>query len=261
MQNEIEIKNAKQIANIRESWKHLTTLLRLLHSKAKAGISLIELEFVAEHYVKEHKLKGAFKGYEGFPANLCLSVNDCVVHGIPDEYVLKNGDVLKIDCGITYNGGITDSAITVIIWWEAANPLWYELAKITKKWLDEAIQYIWPGKSIYEYSHRVHSIITNGWFSILGKLTGHGVGNKVHEKPHVYNTPNPEMKKIIMQPGMVLAFEPITAVTSTDFHYKPGGNDRNLYCKNGDFWAQREYTILITEKWYEILSWVTEDLF
>lgn len=258
--SEIEIKNSKQIANIRESGKHLTTLLRLLHSKAKAGISLIELEFIAEHYIKEHNLKWAFKGYEWFPANLCLSVNDCVVHGIPDDYILKNGDVLKIDCGITYNGGITDSAITVIIWGELANPLWYALTKATKKWLDESIKHIWPGKSIYEYSHRVHSIITNAWFSVLWKLTGHGVGNKVHEKPYIYNTPNPDMKKIFFQPGMVLAFEPITAVTSTDFVHR-SGNDWNIYCKNKDLWAQREYTILITEKGYEILSWITDDLF
>ncbi len=260
MQNEIEIKNGKQIANIRESWKHLTKLLRLLHSKSKAGISLIELEFVAEHYIKENRLKWAFKGYEWYPANLCLSVNDCVVHGIPDEYMLKNGDVLKIDCGINYQWWITDSAITVVIWWEVANPLGYELMKTTKKWLDEAIKYIWPGKTIYEYSHRVYSIITNAWFSVLGKLTGHGVGNKVHEKPYVYNTPNPDMKHIILQPGMVLAFEPITAVTSTDFHHRPG-NERNLYCKDGDLWAQWEYTILITKDGYEILSWITEDLF
>lgn len=260
MQNEIEIKNVKQIANIRESWKHLTKLLYLLHSKAKAGMSLIELEFVAEHYINEHKLRWAFKGYEGYPCNLCLSVNDCVVHGIPDEYILKNGDVLKIDCWITYNGWITDSAITIIIWWETANPLGYDLMKATKKGLDEAIKHIGPGKSLYEYSHRVHSIITNAGFSILGKLTGHGVGNRVHERPYIYNIPNPEMKHIIMKPGMVLAFEPITAVTSTDFHHKPG-NERNLYCKNGDIWAQWEYTILITDKGYEILSWITEDLF
>lgn len=254
------IKTPKQIENIRISGKHLTTLLRLLYTKAKAWIMLIELEFIAEQYIKEHNLKWAFKWYEWFPANLCLSVNDCVVHGIPDEYMLKNGDVLKIDCGIIYQGGITDSAITVVIWGEAANPLWYALAKATKKWLDESIKNIWPGVSIYEYSHRVHQIITNEWFSILAKLTGHGVGNKVHEKPHIYNVPNPEMKKIIFQPGMVLAFEPITAVNSTDFVSKPW-NDRNLYCKKWDLWAQREYTILITESGYEILSWITEDLF
>ncbi len=260
MQKDILIKNTKQIANIRESWKHLTALLRLLHSKAKAGIMLIELEFVAEQYIKEHGLKWAFKWYQWFPANLCLSVNDCVVHGIPDEYVLKNGDVLKIDCGISYNGGITDSAMTIVIWWELANPLGYKLMKTTKKALDEAIKHIWPGRSIYEYSHRVHSIITNAGFSVLGKLTGHGVGNKVHEKPHIYNTPNPEMKKVFFEPGMVLAIEPITAVESTDFKHKPG-NDRNIYCNKGDLWAQWEYTILITDKGYEILSWITEYLF
>jgi len=86
---------------------------------------------------------------------------------------------------------------------------------------------------VYEYSHRVHSIITNAGFSVVGKLTGHGVGNKVHEKPHIYNTPNPEMKKVFFEPGMVLAIEPITAVESTDFKHKPG-NDRNIYCNKGD---------------------------
>ncbi len=257
--NDISIKNEKQIKNIRESGKYLTAILRLLFTKAKAGVKLIELEFIAEHYINANKLKWAFKGYQWYPANLCLSVNDCVVHGIPDDYVLKNWDLLKIDCGITYNGWITDSAITIPIWGEAANPLWYKLTKATKKWLDEAIRHIWPGKTIFEYSHRVYQMITAAWFSILGKLTGHGVGSKVHEKPYVYNTPNPEMKNIVFEPGMVLAFEPITAVTSTDFMLKPG-NDRNLYCKNGDFWAQREYTILITKDWYEILSWITDDI-
>jgi len=255
----IIIKTPQQIQNIRASGKHLTALLKLLHSKAKAGIALMELEFVAEHYIKTNNLKWSFKWYQWFPANLCLSVNDCVVHGIPDGYLLKNGDVLKIDCWITYNGGITDSAITVVIWWEAANPLGYDLARATKKALDEAIQHIGPGKAIFEYSHRVYSLLTNAWFSMLGTLTWHGVGNKVHEAPYIFNTPNPEMKHIFFQPGMVLAFEPITAVTSTDFKAKPG-NDWNLYCRKWDFWAQREYTILITDTWYEILSWVTEDL-
>ncbi|HMS91242.1 MAG TPA: type I methionyl aminopeptidase [Candidatus Absconditabacterales bacterium] len=253
------IKNKQQIENIKKSGTYLTQLLHILYKKAKAGISLIELEFVAEHYMKTNNIKGAFKEYQGFPANLCLSVNDCVVHGIPDEYVLKNGDILKIDCGINYKGGITDSAITVVIGGEAANPLGYELAKTTKKSLDEAIKHIGPGKALYEYSHRVYQTITTAGFSVLGKLTGHGVGNKVHEGPHIYNTPNPEMKRIFFQPGMVLAFEPITAVSSTDFVSRPG-NDWNLYCKGKDFGAQWEYTILITDDGYEILSGITEDL-
>ena len=256
---DIILKNKQQIENIRISGKHLTVLLHLLASKAKAGISLIELEFVAEHYIKTNNLKWAFKGYQGYPANLCLSVNDCVVHGIPDRYILKNGDLLKIDCGITYKGGISDAAISIPIWGEAANPLGYQLAKATKRSLDEAIKEIWPGKAIFGYSHQVYQIITNAWFSVLAKLTWHGVGNKVHEWPYIYNTPHPEMKKIHFQTGMVLAFEPITAVSSTDFVSRPG-NDRNLYCKGKDLWAQWEYTILITETGYEILAWITEDI-
>ncbi len=253
------IKDRQQIENLRISGKHLTELLHILHAKAKAGIALIELEFVAEHYIKEHNLKGSFKNYEWFPANLCLSVNDCVVHGIPDEYILQNGDVLKIDCGITYKGAITDAAITVIIWGEMANPLGYQLAKATKSALDQGIQKIVPWWALYGYAQTAHKVITDAWFSVLDKLTGHGVGYKVHEPPYVYNVPNYEMKRTFLQPGMVLAFEPITAIDSTDFVGRPG-NDRNLYCEEGDIGAQWEYTILITDKGYEILAWITEDI-
>lgn len=254
------IKTDKEIANIRASGKYLTELLHIVYAKAKAGIKLIELEFVAEHYIQQHNLKWSFKNYEWFPANLCLSVNDCVVHGIPDEYVLKNGDVLKIDCGITYAWGITDSAITVVIGGEMANPLGYELAKTTKQALDQAVQYIIPGQSMYAYAQQVHNTMTNAWFAVIKQLTGHGVGNKVHEKPYIYNFPNTEMKNQYFQPGMVLALEPITAVSSSEFVMKQW-NDRNLYTKKGDLGAQWEYTILVTETGYEILSWMTANLF
>ena len=96
------IKTPKQISNIRESWKYLNEMLLILREKAKAWIALIELEFVAEHFIKQHNLKWAFKWYDWFPTNLCLSVNNCVVHGVPNEYILKNGDLLKIDAGIIY---------------------------------------------------------------------------------------------------------------------------------------------------------------
>lgn len=96
------IKTPQQINTIRESGKYLNELLLYIKSQSKAGVSLIELETMAQKWLNQRNLKGAFKGYEGFPANLCLSVNDCVVHGIPDETVLKNGDLLKIDAGVIY---------------------------------------------------------------------------------------------------------------------------------------------------------------
>lgn len=253
------IKTPQQISNIRESGKYLTELLYKLYHATEVGRPLIELEFIAEDYIKKNNLKGSFKNYQGFPANLCLSVNNCVVHGIPDDYILKNGDLLKIDCGITYKWWITDSAISVVVGWELANPLAHDLIVATKNALDWWLQYIVPKKPLINYSRHIYTSVTNAGFSVLEKLTGHGVGNKVHEDPHVYNVPHPSMKNTFLETWMVLALEPITAITSKDFNPKPW-NNWNLYCKDGDLGAQWEYTILVTDNWYEILSGITENL-
>lgn len=253
------IKTSQQISNIRESGKYLTELLYKLYHATQVGVALIELEFIAEDYIKKNNLKWAFKNYHGFPANLCLSVNDCVVHGIPDDYILKNGDLLKIDCWITYKWWITDSAISIVIGWELANPLAHGLVVATKKALDTWLEYISAKKPLFGYSHHIQSSLINDGFSVIEKLTWHGVGNKVHEDPHVYNIPHPSMKTTFLEAGMVLALEPITAITSKDFFMKKE-NDWNLYCKNGDLGAQWEYTILVTNNWYEILSGITENI-
>lgn len=260
MQQDIIIKTPDQIANIRESGRYLTELLTLLYRKAQVGVSLNQLEAYADHYIVSNNIKWAFKWYKWYPANLCLSVNDCVVHGIPDDYVLKAWDVLKIDCWIDYKGGISDAAVSLVVWWTAANPQGQKLIETTKYALDLGITMIWPGKKVYDYSMTAYNRIKQDWFTVIKTLTGHGVWVKVHEKPNIYNYAHPLMKDIELIPGMVIAIEPITATTSSDVYSKPG-NDWNLYCKNGDIWAQREYTILITETWYEILAGVTEDLF
>ena len=250
------IKTPAQINNIRESGKYLNELLLLLREKAKVWIATIELEFIAEHFIKQHNLKGAFKGYNDFPTNLCLSVNDCVVHGVPSDYILKNGDLLKIDAGLIYQKGISDSAISVVIGGEMANPLAYELVSVNKEALDRGIETIEPGKPMFPYGSMIANVVQNADFKVLKYLTGHGVGNFVHERPYVFNYANPEMKKQIYQPGMVLCFEPIIAVMSTDF-YQPYG-DEGIYTDHGDLGSQREYMVLITEDGYEVLSGIQE---
>jgi len=130
------IKNPEQIQNITDSCAYLTELLHYLKDHTKAGMSLLEVEELSQQWLDTRNLKGAFKGYEGFPANLCLSVNDCVVHGIPDETVLKNGDLLKIDTGILYKKGVSDACISMIIGDAGLNPLGAELIKVTKEALD-----------------------------------------------------------------------------------------------------------------------------
>jgi len=250
---EIIIKTKDQIQKIKDSGKFLTEVLCLLQEKTKSGISLLELEEIAENYMKQNKIKWAFKWYHWFPANLCLSVNDCVVHWIPDEYILKNWDLLKIDCGVDYQWWISDSAISIVIGWELANPQWYELIQATKKALDEGVKKIKPYKKLFDYSNTVWNIISEAGFSVIKNLTWHGVGKFVHEAPYIYNFGHNNMKQISFKPGMVIALEPITAISS-ETTIEKSWNHWNLYTQNGDFWAQREYTVLVTEDWNEIIS-------
>lgn len=259
MERRVIIKTPQQIANIRQSWKLLNELLYILFHATKVWTNLLELEDIAENFMRKNNVRWAFKWYEWFPTNLCLSVNDCAVHGIPCDYVLQNWDLLKIDCWIVYKWWISDSAICVPVWWEIANPEWYKLAKSTKKALDIAIKKIWPGKMVFDYADTVENSIINDWFSILKTLTWHGVWVEVHEPPHIYNYPHEKTKQIKLVPNMVICLEPITAITSNDIVEKEW-QDWNLYTKKWDLGAQREYMVLITESGYEILSGITEEI-
>lgn len=255
MSKKIIIKTPEQIAKIQEAWKYLTELLQLTRSFCKPGLTLLEVEQYASDYLKKHQLKGAFKNYQGFPANCCLSLNDCIVHGIPDKTILKNGDLLKIDIGVEYKWCIADAAVSTIIGGEFTNSLGQKLIDTTKTWLDSGLQFFQPGKKTIERAEHISSHMKENGCSIIKPLTGHGVGQYVHEGPYIYNYPHSESYYITLQPWMVLAIEPITAITSEDYKEKPW-NHRNLYTKKGDLWAQREYTIVITENGYEILAGV-----
>lgn len=255
MWKKIIIKTDSQIKNIRESWKYLTELLYILKNATKEWISLIELEIISEQYLQKNNLKGAFKWYNWFPANLCLSVNDCVVHGIPDDYILKSWDLLKIDCGVIYNKWISDSAISVVVGWDEKNQLWAELKNATKLALDNSLNYIIAWKPIFNFSKSVYTILKNNWFSVIENLTWHGVGVKVHEWPYIYNYPHPDTKRIRFQENMVICLEPITAVTSKDFVEKPW-DSWSLYTLDWDLWAQREYMVLVKSDGCEVLSWI-----
>ncbi len=134
--SKIIIKTPEQIDNIREAGKYRLEMMVELRNRSKAGVTLMDLENYADSYIRKNGVTGAFKGYEGFPANLCLSVNDCVVHGIPDDYVLKNGDVLKIDTGITYRGNLCDACTSLVVGGDHTNPKGADLISTTKLALD-----------------------------------------------------------------------------------------------------------------------------
>ena len=248
-------KTPQEIQRLKEWGKYHNELLLKLYEEALPGVTLLQLEKIASDYLISHKLKSAFKGYGGYPANTCLSVNDCLVHGIPDQTILKNGDVLKIDAGILYKGMITDAAVCKIIWGHQANRAGAELMRTTKQALDDSLEIIKPGVSLQEYGRWVWNFVHQKGCTIVKSLTGHGVGKFMHEAPRVPNYADPRLKDIKFKAGMVLALEPITAEVSTD--YKTHKNRWNLITTHGDLGCQREYTIAVTPDGYEILAGIT----
>lgn len=246
-------KNKQQIEKIRTSGQYLTELLYILYQQCAPGITLRDLEITTKSYLDKHNILSAFKNFNGFPGYLCLSNNDCLVHGIPDRTILKEGDVLKVDMGINYRWAISDSAFTIVIGWWDKNKEGQRLIDITKWSLDEGLKHVGPAKLMAEYSEAVSEYIRSRNHSVIKNLTWHGVGLHVHEDPHIYNYPHPSMYKLKFSPNMVIALEPITAQTSESYVEDPT-NGRNLYTQNGDLWAQREYTLVITDNGYEILA-------
>ena len=251
----IIIKDNLQIEKIRTSWKYLTEILNLVKQNAKPGVRLVDLENLVQNFLDKFWLKWAFKWFYWYPANLCLSVNECVVHWIPDNYVLKEGDFLKVDCWVDYKWWITDAAFSMIIWWDEKNKRALKLKEATKSSLDEAIKVLGPGVVMYEYSKKIFDLLRKKWVEVIRNLTWHGVWVKVHEPPHIFNYPKQDMKNYKFEKNMVVAIEPITAEISKHAVEKPW-KKWNLYTEKWDLGAHWEYTILITDNWYEILAWL-----
>lgn len=251
----IIIKTPPQITNIRESGKYLTELLSLLKTYCRPGINLLEIEQQASYYIMSHNLKWCFKWYQWYPTNTCLSVNDGLVHCIPKDYTLVPWDVIKVDTGIDFRGGISDAAISIVVGGDHTNPEWARLIHATKKSLDESIVYLQVGDNLMNYAQSVYSIVKDAHCEVIKDLCGHGVGVKVHEDPHVCNRPHKSMKNTTLKANMILALEPITALHSSQCVQKWS---RDIVTKWWDLWGQREYTVLISPAGPEILAWLQD---
>ena len=237
----------------RVAGKILTQLLEDLRDIATAGSTLQSLEDFADQFLRMQWCTGPFKWYHSYPANLCLSVNDCVVHGVPTDYVVQNGDVLKIDAGVNYQWWLADAAVSVVIGWEKYNEQWSLLIRATKEALDTSLLYVKAGRSVYDFGFAVAQYMRQKWFSIIKNLTGHGIGKTHHENPFVYNYGDPLAKKIFFQEGQVVCLEPITWLVSTQAVEK-NRHPFNLYCNKGDIGVQWEYMVLVTKGEPEILA-------
>ncbi|OGY60157.1 MAG: type I methionyl aminopeptidase [Candidatus Colwellbacteria bacterium RIFCSPLOWO2_01_FULL_48_10] len=247
-------KALEQIGKIRHSGKILSKTMKMLKAAALPGVSLLELDRLAYKLIKEAGAKPAFLGYRpygakmAYPATICASVNNVIVHGVPSKYFLEDGDILKIDLGVNWRGGISDSAVTVPIGRISTKE--EELIKATEMALFEGIKAACAGNTLGDIGNAIEKTINKKGFSIVDGLTGHGVGNELHEDPVVYNTGKPKMG-MVLEAGMILALEPMTSLGTSSIVQLA---DDSYATADGSISAHFEHTILIREGEAEILT-------
>ncbi len=248
------IKTPEEIEKIRQSGKILGGVLRRLKTEAKPDTQLMELERLTRTLLDLAGGIPTFLGYrsegarEPYPFALCTSVNETVVHGRPSNYTLKSGDVLKLDLGVNWEGGITDAAVTVPI--GSISEEARRLIQITKNALSEAIRAVKPGNTVGDIGFAIEHTVQGRGMKILHGLTGHGVGLEVHEEPIIYNF-GERGTGMKLREGMVLAIEPMTSPTSGKAVQT--GEDA-FVTADGSISAHFEHTILVTKKGAEILT-------
>lgn len=253
----IKLKSAKDIEILREGGKRHAFILNEVAKAVAPGVSTKELDDLAVKLIAEGGDKAAFLGYKPYgakrpyPASICISVNDAVVHGIPNEmpHILVEGDIVSLDLGLIHKGMITDMAVTVPVGKTDKESV--KLLKATKEALELAIKAAKPGNTTGHIGEAVETFIAPQGFGIVEELAGHGVGYKVHEDPYVPNYGTAGEGEDLL-PGMVIAIEPIiNQGTEKIFLDKDGYTYRT---KDGRRSAHFEKTIVITEKGCEILT-------
>lgn len=243
------IKTVAEQEKMRIAGRLLGEVLSELSKHVVEGISTKELDSIAESLIIQKNATPGFKGYMGFPATLCTAVNDEVVHTIPNNRKLQKGDLISIDCGLIYQKYYADSAITISI--GSPTPEVSKFIETAKEALTKGINAAIPGNYIQDISKAIGSTIVNAGYQVIKELTGHGLGKKLHEEPHVPNF-REKQRGIQLQPGMTLAIEPIFAMGSGDIVTAP--DNWNILTKDKSLAIQVEHTILITKNQPEILT-------
>ena len=248
--SEISIKTPAEIEIMRFGGKILADVLTETSELAKPGISTKELDDFAEKFIRDRGAEPAFKGYRGFPAALCTAINEVVVHGIPKkDEILKEGDLLTLDCGVLYKGFYTDAARTIPI--GQVDNQKQRLIKTADMALEKAISMIREGIHVGALGRAIQDIIERAGFKVIYDLTGHGLGRTLHEEPTILNyydgKPGPMLKA-----GMTIAIEPIFSVSSSKI--KTLSDHWTIVTTDGSCAIQVENTVLVTQNGCEVLT-------
>jgi len=244
-------KSRQEIEKMRQAGRIVAEVLALVESELKPGVSTAHLDRIAERYIRSHGATPSFKGYHGYPASLCISLDDEVVHGIPGERTIHDGQVVSIDAGAIFQGWHGDGARTFVV--GESRPDIARLIETTRTAMMAGIAAAVPGNHIGDIAAAVEDVAAPGGYGIVRQYVGHGIGTAMHEDPQVPNfrSGNPGMK---LTAGMCLAIEPMFTMGSADVETRPDG--WTVVTKDGSLAAHFEHTITITDQGPQILTTV-----
>lgn len=245
-----KVKTPEEISSMRESGRQLATVLDYLKQNIQPGITTKDISKLAEKKLKELGGKPAFLGYYGFPDIICISVNEEVVHGIPGRKVINQGDILSLDFGVSINGMITDSAISVVVGTTKSNEV-SNLVKTTEEAMHAGIKVAKNGVRVGVIANSIENVLKRQQLGIVRDLVGHGVGHELHEEPNIPNYGSRESGPTLRS-GMTIAIEPMA--TLGDFKVETTSDGWTIVTKDRSLSAHFEHTILITDDGAEILT-------
>jgi methionyl aminopeptidase len=247
----VVLKSSQEIEKMRRAGRVVREVLELVRDLVKPGATTLDLENAAEKRMTELGAKPAFKGYHGFPAVLCTSINSEVVHGIPSaKRVLKEGDIVSVDCGAIIDGYYGDAAITVPVG-QKIDPKTDRLLKVTEQSLHAGIAAVKPGATLGDIGAAVQSVVEAEGFSVVRDFVGHGIGSKMHEDPQVPNF-GEAGRGMKLRAGMVLAIEPMVNAGKPEVRVLRDG--WTAVTDDGSMSAHFEHTVAVTDTGSRILT-------
>ncbi len=247
----IIFKSPPEIEKMRVAGRIVAGTIDAVLAAVRPGATTADLDAVAEAFMHDRDATPSFKGYRGFPASICASLNDEVVHGIPSpKRVLKEGDILSLDFGAIWEGFHADSAVTVFVG-EPRSPEAEKLVRVTEESLEAAIGQIRPGGRLSDVSHAIEQVVGGAGFSVVREYVGHGIGRNLHEDPQIPNY-GPPGRGPELRPGLVLAVEPM--VNMGDWPTRLLADDWTVVTADGSLAAHFEHTIAVTEDGHDVLT-------
>lgn len=245
----IDLKTPEEIDRIAGAGAIAVDTLRVLERELRPGITTAELDAIAERHIASHGASPTCKGYRGYPAAICTSPNQLVVHGIPGPYALSTGDVITLDLAVTHEGWVADTARTFVV--GSATGRAQDLIAATEAALDAGVERCRPGAHLGDVSHAVQRVAEDAGFTVLRELRGHGIGRQMHEPPMIPNYGQPGTGPRL-EPGMVIALEPMVSTGGPWVRRSTDG--WSVFSADGALTAHCEFTLAITESGPRVLT-------